>query len=44
MKTIGKVVLFLALALMIYPLGIIVIMLNPFFELFHKEENNGNKY
>lgn len=44
MKTIGKVVLLLMLALMLYPLGFIAIMLDPFFKLFYKEENNGNKY
>lgn len=44
MKTIGKVVLLLMLALMLYPLGFIAIMLDPFFKLFFEEENNGSKY
>lgn len=44
MKTIGKVVLLLILALVIYPLGFIGIVLNPFFELSYKEEENGNQH
>ncbi|HFZ6679530.1 TPA: hypothetical protein ACGPSD_001230 [Streptococcus agalactiae] len=40
MKTMGKVILLLMLALMLYPLAFIAIMLDPFFKLFYKEEED----
>lgn len=41
MKTIGKVMLVLVLVPLLLPLGFIALMLNPFFELFTEEDDNG---
>lgn len=41
MKTIGKVMLVLVLVPLLLPLGFIALMLNPFFELFAEEEDDG---
>lgn len=42
MKTVGKVVLLLALIPLVLPLGIIAIMLEPFFEIMLRRKNNDN--
>lgn len=41
MKAIGRVILLLLLIPLVFPLGFIAIMLDPFLVLL-KEENNGN--
>ncbi len=44
MKTVGKVILVMVLAVLSVPLLFIVFMLDPFFEIFHKEEDYDSKY
>lgn len=41
MKTVIRVLLLLVLIPLVIPLGFIAIMLDPFFELFAEEEDDG---
>lgn len=43
MKVIRHIVLLMACAILLIPVGLIAIVLNPFFELFYEEDiDNGN--
>ena len=42
MKAIGRVLLLLLLIPLVFPLGLIAIMLDPFLKLLYKESRNDN--
>lgn len=42
MKVIGRIVFLIVCAILLIPVGLIAIVLNPFFELFYKDDKHGD--